>query len=232
MAAIDLEKIKRVSIELSNLCNYATLHKKCPLHLVVKPIILSQQIVYHVLDFLSYHDFTGKIAFHTYNEPGIDPRLFLFIKYARDKCPKSYIFLMSNGYYLDQNLLDDYKSTGLDEIIISAYTESEYARISALNPSVKLTINKCQLDERLNLYQRNEINIKKPCHAPLNELIITREGNVGLCCLDWKREVIFGDLHKETIEIILNKENLLNTYEELSHGLRKHNICRRCDWSR
>ena len=39
-----LKYTSRVSIELSNLCNYAEIHKKCPLNLVTEPTILPAKI--------------------------------------------------------------------------------------------------------------------------------------------------------------------------------------------
>lgn len=78
---------KRVSIELSNLCNYASIHKKCPINKIKSPIILSSKIVYSIFNTLKKFSFSGQIAFHTYNEPLIDPRLFKFIEVAKKSCP-------------------------------------------------------------------------------------------------------------------------------------------------
>jgi 2-deoxy-scyllo-inosamine dehydrogenase (SAM-dependent) len=225
-------KINRISFELSNLCHYAPVHKKCPLHLIDKPIILPKKIIYHVLDTVSSWGYRGKIGFHTYNEPGIDPRLFMLILYARDKCPDSYIMFMSNGYYIDENLLNEYKDAGVDEIFLSAYSNIDYIRFASYKTELKLTIQKPILDDRLDIYDSQELMINMPCLAPYNELMITREGYVGLCCLDWKREEVFGDLNQQTLEEILKSEKMVNTYNSLSEGRRISNICKRCDWSR
>jgi phosphatidylglycerophosphate synthase len=42
--------------------------------------------------------FDGVIAFHIYNEPLIDPRLFSFIEYARRICPQGRILILTNGF--------------------------------------------------------------------------------------------------------------------------------------
>jgi len=227
-----INKINRISFELSNLCHYASEHKKCPLHLVDSPIILPKKIVYHVLDVAASWGYKGKIGFHTYNEPGIDPRLFTFISYARIKCPESYIAIMSNGYYLDENLLAEYKEVGVDEFFLSAYSEKDYKRFHKFNTDLKLTIQRPNLDDRMNLYSREELTLSKPCLSPYNELMITREGYVGLCCLDWKREEIFGDLNSQTLKEVLASEKMVTAYENLSHGKRVLNICSKCNWSR
>ena len=38
-----IKSIKRVSFELSNLCNYAAIHPQCPASKVKRPIFLSQR---------------------------------------------------------------------------------------------------------------------------------------------------------------------------------------------
>lgn len=227
------EKVRRVSFELSNLCQYASMHKQCPLHLTESAIILPQAIVLNVLDTISSWGYTGIIGFHTYNEPGIDPRLFTFISYARIKCPKSHIVIMTNGFYLDNNLVNEYMAVGVNEMFISAYSEKEYKRFSNIQSQLKININKPVLDKRLDIYDRPEIQAdNKICLAPYNELMITREGYVGLCCLDWRRDQCFGDLRDQSLEEILVSDKMINAYENLSCGNRVFDICKRCDWSR
>ena len=49
----------RVSIELSNLCNYSMIHKKCPINRIKKPVILPSKVVYSVFNTLKKYDFHG-----------------------------------------------------------------------------------------------------------------------------------------------------------------------------
>jgi len=224
--------IKRISFELSNICHYSSVHKKCPLHFENKPVILPMKIVCHVLDTVATWCYKGKIGFHTYNEPGIDPRLFMLIEYARKKCPESYIAIMTNGFYLDENLVTEYEDVGVNEILISAYSEKDYQLFSSFNTQLKVTIQKPVLDERLDLYSGEKLFLNKPCHAPYNELMITRKGQVGLCCLDWKKEEVFGDLNIQSLEEVLQSEKMQSAHKKLSQGRRDLNICSHCDWSR
>lgn len=226
-------KTKRISLELSNLCNYAMIHKKCPLNRIKNGKILPSRIVYHILETCQKYDFQGHIAFHTYNEPGIDPRLMMFIKKARERLPKSKLILQTNGYYLDQGLAEEYEKTGLSILRISAYSEAEYKRLSKIKLNIPVTVQKMVLDNRLGLYsQAKIINSKQACHAPFNEVIVTNEGRISLCCLEWKRRHLFGDLNKETFEKAMRDKRMLAVYDNLSHGRRKFEICKRCTWSR
>jgi radical SAM protein with 4Fe4S-binding SPASM domain len=227
-----LKNTNRISFELSNLCNYSSFHKKCPLSLEVNPRILKSKIVYNVLDTLKLFEFQGEIAFHTYNEPLIDPRLFQFISYAKQSCPNSNIYICTNGFYLDQNLAIELEEVGVTEMYISAYTEQEFERISKIDHKIPYKIAHQSLDDRLNQYTHPIMNISKPCFAPLNEICISRDGTIVLCCLDWKKEYAFGDLNNETFENILKKEKLKEIYNRLSKGDRFLEICKRCDWTR
>ena len=222
----------RISFELSNLCNYADVHKKCPLNLVRDPIILPIRIVFDVLDTLKHNGFQGTIAYHTYNEPLIDPRLFKFIEYTHDVCPGCEIYICTNGFYLNQTLLDELIESGVSKIHVSAYSRSESKRLSKLKSNIPFDIEMVKLDDRLHLYDKKEKNIKKPCYAPLNEIIIAREGNISLCCLDWKRKHVYGNLHKQTFEDIMYSGILQTVYDRLSSGDRFIPLCKRCDWCR
>lgn len=227
-----LYKINRINIELSNICNYSRQHNKCPVHLESSPQILPTTIVKKVIDYFSDNNYEGKIAFHLYNEPGIDPRLFKFIEYARQKCPKSHISFVTNGFYLDEGLLEEYHNIGLTEIIITAYTDAEYKRFSSYKTAMKVTINRYELDDRLCIYDIDEKNLSKQCLAPFNELIITRDAKVGLCCWDWRKDHTFGNLFDQSLGEILMSKEIMRVYQELSIGRRNLHLCRRCDRSR
>jgi len=227
-----LKRTSRFSIELSNLCNLSVFHKKCPLHGVKVPKILSEKIVYRVLDVCQKYNFEGTIAYHTYNEPGIDPRLMLFIGKTRERLPKAEIMLQTNGFYLDQNLAEEYVNHGTNVIRVSAYTESEYERLKKIQLSIPYKVSPIILDERLQQDIRPELNCTKPCYAPLNEIIVTHQGDISLCCLDWKREHVFGNLYTQELEDILMTEKFQLTYKNLSKGIRFLPICRKCNWAR
>lgn len=227
-----LTHTSRVTFELSNLCNYSKIHKKCPLNLSQEPTILPRRIVFDVLDYLAKHDFAGQVAFHNYCEPLIDPRLFEFIGYARRRCSRSDIYICTNGFYLNQTMADELVSAGVTSIRVSAYSQSEFERLSKIKPEIPFTVWKARLDDRLNVYEASINDTGKPCFAPLNEIIVAREGCISLCCLDWQRVYRFGNLYEQTFEQVLSNGQLQEIYERLSKGDRFLDICRRCGWSR
>lgn len=222
---------KRISIELSNLCNYAKIHKKCACFQVKKPTILPEKIVCHILETCQKYDYKGLFAFHSYNEPGIDPRFMMFIKETKKRLPECKIFFLTNGYYLDQTLAKEYEANGVDFISVSAYFPDEEERIGKIQTQIPLYVKSMVLDDRIQRYTLTEINSHQPCFAPLIKLIITCEGKVGLCCMDCLHENTFGSLHEQPLEDILQSERILRLYRDLSSGKRALDLCKKCNTS-
>lgn len=228
-----LKYTNRVSIELSNMCNYASIHKKCPLSKEKEHITLSYDLVIKIFESLKKYKFDGMIAFHTYNEPLIDPRLFLFIKEAKHYCPNSDIYILTNGYYLNQNIADELIKMGVTFLEVTAYTTEEFNRLKSIDVKTSYKIYEGNLDDRLNLYEESDKCIcNNPCYAPLNEIIIKSNGNINLCCLEWKQKHCFGNIHTDKLEDIILNSNILDVYKNLSKGNRELDICKNCSWIR
>jgi FkbM family methyltransferase len=222
-----------VYLELSNLCNYAHLHKACPVaQLAQNKDILPSQIVEDVLDTLHRYGFRGRIGFHTYNEPLMDPRLTQFTRRARQACPDSEIYICTNGYYLDQTMAEELVQTGVNHIHVSAYSDSEQRRLEAIRVPVQYHVDRMTLDKRMDAYDKPETDDNRPCYSPLYQIIVTAAGRISLCCMDWKRQHCFGDLHKQSFEQAMKDPAMWSLYEQLSKGDRRLSLCKRCQFVR
>lgn len=223
-----ISQIKRISFELANLCNYSFLHKKCPATKITEKRTLPATVVYKTIDEMAGINFEGVFAFHRYNEPLIDPRLFEFIKYAKDKCPDSKILILTNGSYLTQEIADELASLGIWILAVSAYSVAEYNRLIQLDVSIPYRVFFSILDNRKDIYEREPINLQEACNAPLSDLTINVNAEIDLCCLDWKNKYTFGNLKTETIDEIINKKSFLKTHHDLVNRHRNLDICKRC----
>jgi molybdenum cofactor biosynthesis enzyme MoaA len=59
------------------------------------------------------------------------------------------------------------------------------------------------------------------------------DGQMPLCCMDWRREAILGDISKQSLEEVLNSEQY-HTIKQKAHGIipsEENFICKRCDWT-
>jgi len=200
-----MNNIKRVSFQLSNICNYAHEHKKCPLHFEGQKTILPTHIVESILEELGEHNFNGIISFHVYNEPTNDPRLFLFIQSAKQLCPGAKVLIWTNGFYLNETIFKELKEIGVDSLYVSAYSNVEYNRLCSLDDgSLTYQVSESPLDGRLGSYDAKETGCCRPCLAPLNDICIAPTGEVFLCCYDWRRDHVFGNLNNERLIDIVN----------------------------
>lgn len=227
-----LEHTKRFTFEINNQCVYAYQHKKCPVSKNKEPQTLPEKIVYDVFDFMAKEKFEGRVSFHNYNETMTDPRLFLFLDRLKKVCPKCYIFILTNAWNLDQQMLNELANHGVKYVEVSAYNEEESVRVRerVIQPkgmTYRVMTNKV-LDDRMDIYTGKEVKCRKMCYAPLTEIVIRSSGKIDLCCFDWDGQVTFGDLNKESIRKILERGDMLKVYNELKEGEREFDICKRC----
>lgn len=81
-----------------------------------------------------------------------------------------------------------------------------------------------------NVQQVKIPNDPHPCAAPFTNLAINWDGEVSVCCVDWNKELIVGDVNKETIYDIWHGETL----RELRKRHLNNNLdglqCKVCDF--
>ena len=229
-----LKYTNRISIELSNICNYAKAHVKCPLNKQTEKKILPINIIEKFIKELGEYNYSGTISFHTYNEPLIDPRLFYIIGLTKKYCPKAYIYILTNGFYLNQEMALELCDIGVNRLDVTAYSDSEYDRLTSIKLNIPYSVFYSpkieDLDDRLDLYDENNNLLKnsKPCYNVLNDLVITCDARIDLCCFDWKREHTYGDLEKQSLKEIINSTTIYKDFLSLAKGDRNNTICKNC----
>ncbi|MDR2210645.1 MAG: SPASM domain-containing protein [Spirochaetaceae bacterium] len=224
--------ISRISIELSNLCNYAHRHKKCPVSWYTEKKILSSEIFFKVVNELAGYGFCGELAFHRYNEPMLDKRLYDFIGYVNKKLPRAKIFILTNGSFLNQETLQKLEQHKIWLITVSSYDFKEHERLSKLQTAIPYRVYFSHLDDREDIYSRRPINSGDPCYATLRDITVNCCGDLSICCLDWRNDYTFGSLKDHSLKELLNSPAFLAVHRDLFQGRRNLEICRRCDWQR
>lgn len=221
-----IKLVRSVRIQLSNICNMA--HKECPISTYTENVHLPIKYVRSVIDNLETLGYSGDIGFHIYNEPTIDPRLFYIMKYANEKLPESKVVLWTNGKAVTEGLVEDFS-----EIKNLKYYLSCYAGVDA-EPLLSEDSEKTsgELDDRLGWYDRPERSTSRICRAPYSQVTIDYNGNVIICCMDWKSSVVFGNIKNSSLGEILESEYMKKTAGELSSGNRTHELCKRCGTGR
>lgn len=233
-----------VSIELSNMCNYSHMHKKCPVSTRTTKEILPAFVVYDIIDTLSKYNYNQSIGFYQYSESLIDPRLFKFIEYASLKCPDANIVVGTNGWYFTEVLAGELYEAGVTFILISAYSQSELDRFNKIRDNIaplykdKSFFIRSRVKGGLN--GRMYMNGSKPsrkggrrCYSPLSYILVTSNGKTGFCCADFNREYSYGDVSVNGFEevIMANYQYLSYIRDELIEGERTLELCKKCNFS-
>ena len=209
-----LAHTRRVAIELSNICPLASVHTQCPLSVRGEIVILPTTTVLSILDQLGEMGFCGSVAFHRYNEPMADPRLFYFLEARRQSCPGAMSYICTCG---DWDFLSDY----------SMFSDLTYLGVATIDISAAPL-----WDGLLGMYEAEQIHSTKPCFAPLDSVEITKDGDVVLCCKDWRSQHAFGNLEDHSLAEILLSDEVQETYRRLAEGDRFLDLCSRCNSSR
>jgi MoaA/NifB/PqqE/SkfB family radical SAM enzyme len=72
--------------------------------------------------------------------------------------------------------------------------------------------------------------LKKSCFRPFTQLYVQHNGNVVLCCCDWKGEVVFGNLNEASLVEVFSGELATMYRENLARKNRKMKLCELCDF--
>lgn len=234
---------RNILIETTNRCNYAVYHTRCPLHYIKEKNILSLKIIQKVLTELGMYKFSGIIYPFNYSEPLIDPRFFKIVEMIKALLPAAKIRIYTNGFMVDDTMLEELEILGLDRISFSVYTpeEGKYIRKMILRNRDKMKTElrayqrwpmNTMMNDKVDWYTNKPLNLTLSCPSPLRFLTINALGQLQICCHDWQKKHVFGDLHNETLAEIVNKKVVAETYYNLINGQRyKYVLCSRC-WKR
>lgn len=227
---------QRVYFELSNCCNLASQHPLCPSGQMGPPEHLPTSVAAQVLYSLWLFGFGGELRFHMINEPLVDPRLLSVMQLAKGMCPNSPMTIWTNGTMLSSTLADELVQAGMTKLLITAYTGDDYERCTEIAQPLSVTtrvIRSKGFDPTLTTqYDADPVECDAPCGAPLKNLSIAHNGKLVLCCRDWNKRHIFGDLHYDKLEHVLRQPKLWETYQRLQSGDRFLPLCQRCERSR
>lgn len=228
-------------LEISNICNYASVHPVCPAHYFKEKKTMSLGLIEKILKDLKDLNWDKLIWPFCYSEPLIDPRFFTIASMVGQYLPKTRIGIYTNGFFMDINLLRDLVKFNLGKIIFSAYTPEEQKRFRALIADAKkeklplqfritrrypMTV---RMSDKINWYDRKPVHYHKACKAPFRFLNINVDGNLIICCHDWKAYHQFGSLKTQSLRDILLSDKMLDTFVALKKNERdKYFLCARC----
>jgi len=89
---------------------------------------MPNELIEKIIDELGRLDYPNRLSFYNNNEPFLDERIFQIIKSAREKMPKAYIELKSNGTVLTIEKILRIFDAGLDMLYINYFQDHNLSR--------------------------------------------------------------------------------------------------------
>jgi MoaA/NifB/PqqE/SkfB family radical SAM enzyme len=183
---------------------------------------------------LNSQNYSGSITLCGFGEPLMHKNINTIINILRKS--NATIELITNGELLTKKKLDNLFLNGLDFINVSIY-ESKYVKkitdlLSQLREEQYLIrdryLGKIKIVDRKNIITSSvKTNKSRSCWLPSYKMIINYNGDVMLCCNDWTRTNVFGNIYNTDIWDIWC-ENLMSKRLELLAGHR-NGVCASCN---
>ncbi|TXJ39640.1 radical SAM/SPASM domain-containing protein [Brachyspira pilosicoli] len=182
-------------------------------------------------------NFTGLFQYNFFNEPLFDDRLALFAEYVSKNLPKCIQVLVSNGDILNVDKAIELSNAGIDKFVITVHDDNPTNNLKRLQPVKNILKHKMKLQTSQDLYLNNRggaVDVSnetrkttyKTCQD-IKNLNIMINGDVVLCCQDYFRKYVMGNIKEKDILYIWN------SYKEIREELLKNNkarlyICKIC----
>lgn len=212
------------AFELSNRCNMSAQHDLCPTKANDPPVFLNTDLIKEVIVYFGSVNWKGGFYFNLYNEPMIDPRLFMFLELVKENNGNG-CTIFTNGWGVDKHMIDEVGKLNAG-FSVSCYSEEIVERFKSYG--------------NINSYGRTSLNpdVKKiydspptctgSCHFPSTYGTINHKGYYQLCCREYKYQHPLGDCNTTHIKDILASELRNRICDELEAGVRSLDVCKRC----
>ena len=227
-----------ISIETTNFCNRGC--SFCPVGVDRKEVShLSGSLIQRVFLQLSELGYEERLCFNWYNEPLADAGLSTYIRWAREACPKSWIYFNTNGDLLTPKLLDELVEAGVSLIQVSQYDGSVSPHIREIIDAGmhldKLKISTKDFSKKGNsrggiIENLNVTHLQGTrCTRPDSELIIDSNGSTPVCCNDYHVIHNSGNIKDRTLVELWGDFTKSEMRSKVRMGDRSDLICQGCN---
>ncbi len=228
-----------VKIELETNSSCTRKCSYCPIDPNDKTV-LETEVFHSVIDQLRDWGYQGILSPHTYNEPLTDKRIFNFLTYISKNLPNAEIVLLTNGDLLSQKTVERLVDIGVSRIYVSLHNplpkkteknlralDSQYKSINLVDLRPGHRIN--PLSNRGGLIDIGPTKPHRRCSA-VDMMIIRADGNVVLCCNDYNKTFIAGNVKNRSLPEIWNDENFKNLRDRIRNGSKELPVCKACEF--
>ncbi len=244
-----LSSILTVELNITELCNRTCIF--CPRHdSKVYPnrnLNMSVETAEIIAKNLSNFNYKGKISYSGYSENFLNKKFVDIISVMRKYLTDNLFECNTNGDFLKKESIGEFFESGLDLLYINLYDGIEQKEkfediMSDIDDSkYKYRAHYSQDDYGLFINNRggnitwlgfDESDIEslkgKPCYYPFYKMFVDWDGNVLFCSNDWGKEIVVGNLVKDTLYNVWFSDKMYDIRKKLSVGDRSHSPCNKC----
>lgn len=217
----------------------------CPHAFVKKELgIMTWECYTAIIEQLCKVNYNGRVALMLSNEPLLDERLEEMIRYAKNKSPRLFLDITTNGKLLSVEKLDQLFAIGLDNININDYRGDRNQYPDILSPNIesirkaywnnpKVAFYRRRFDEHLpnyagNIPQQYDKKLFGFCNYPFRKLTISYNGDILLCCDDFMYDTCFGNVMNDSLVDCWNSKSYNDYRLALLEG-KRIGLCSQCN---
>jgi radical SAM protein with 4Fe4S-binding SPASM domain len=192
-------------------------------------------------------NYDGAIRFFVNNEPLLDKRIPDFIRKAKSLLPAARTEIHTNGLKLHPRSGTELLEAGLDLLHINNYSQEGRMHpgvrafldeVAPRFPHAEVVFHQRLLDEQL--LNRGgtapngrilEAPLRLPCILPFDEVVVTADGRISICCQDHGFDSAVGNLNESRLQEIWYGPGFQRLRTALLASDRSaHGLCSTCDF--
>lgn len=179
-------------------------------------------------------DYRGRIHPYGNGEPLTDPDFLDRVQFIRTYLPECFMFMATNGDYINHPwTFEDLHQAGLHEIQVNHYDEKN-RHLKDRSPAY---VVHCDIGMLRTTFYNRAGNIKftnitpsGTCWFPGRKLYFNYQGDMLVCCSDWTFADPIGNIHRQSLEELLDSPKLRNYQEKLAQGKASElPLCSQCN---
>ena len=238
---------KAIEIETRTRCNSRCSFCAANVLTDQRPDVLMSEATWQLLlQQLTTANYQGSVRFFVNNEPLLDERTPRFIAEVKAQLPGAWTEVHTNGLKLNPKSGRALLEAGLDHLYINNYTtkgtmhkgvERFLAQVAPQFPDCEIVFHLRQLEEQLMNRagtapnaQQTQAPLPLPCVLPFEEIVVTADGRVTICCQDHYFDSAVGNVHQNSLSEIWFGESFSELRRQLQTGDRTGQaLCSACD---
>jgi radical SAM protein with 4Fe4S-binding SPASM domain len=239
---------RSVEIETRTRCNSTCSFCAASILTDKRPDIYMPDALYDkLITELAALDYDGTLKFFVNNEPLLDKRTPEFIRKAKASIPKVRTEVHTNGLKLNPKSGRELLEAGLDLLYINNYSQEGkmHKGVEAFLKETAPDFPHAEIVYHMRLLEEQLLNrggtapngrpldhaLALPCILPFDEVVVTADGRVTICCQDHYFEAAVGNLNESRLQDIWYSTGFQALRAQLLNSDRSGNkFCNSCDF--